>query len=206
LAENAEAIATVLLHECMHCVMAHNERFKAIDPDEADHNVWNVCGDLAINEILDESQMPWTESVTPVRYSNYEDMGIDKSMITETAYATIKAWQQQNQGDERLGNQDSGSVTDNNSREYELEDDDIDKKKFAQKLRGKYAALLDEDKYPKKFFTVNSVSGKPIINTNSKELYDKYFKSDSNHFFLSSIAQIYINELDGYIATDEWND
>jgi hypothetical protein len=89
---------------------------------------------------------------------------------------------------------------------YELEDDDIDKKKFAQKLRGKYAALLDETKYPKKFFTVNSISGKPIINTNDKALYDKYFKSDSNHFFLSSIAQIYINELDGYIATDEWND
>lgn len=124
LAENAEAIATVLLHECMHCVMAHNERFRAIDPDEADHIVWNVCGDLAINEILDESNMPWTESVTPVRYSDHEDMGIDKAMITETAYATVRAWQQQNQDDERLGNQDCGSVADDNARDYELESSD----------------------------------------------------------------------------------
>jgi hypothetical protein len=89
---------------------------------------------------------------------------------------------------------------------WELEDDDINKKEFAQKLRAKYAALLDEEKYPKKFFTINSITGKTIINTNDKKLYDKYFKSDSNHFFLSSIAQIYIDELEGYTATDEWND
>ena len=89
---------------------------------------------------------------------------------------------------------------------WELENDVMDKKKFAKELRAKYAALLNEEKYPKKFFTINSITGKTIINTNDKSLYGKYFGSDSNHFFLSSIAQIYINELDGYIATDEWND
>ena len=124
LAENAEALATVLLHECMHCVMAHNERFAALDKSDIDHNVWNICGDCAINDILDESQMPWTQEVTPVRYSNFEDIGIDKTMITETAYAMVRAWQKGNSDDERLENQDCGSVADNNPREYELESDD----------------------------------------------------------------------------------
>lgn len=124
LAENAEAIATVLLHECMHCVMAHNERFMAIKQSGADHNVWNICGDCAINEILDEAQMPWTEQVTPVRYSNFEDVQIDNSMITETAYAKVLAWCEDNSEDDRFGNQDCGSVADNNPREYELESTD----------------------------------------------------------------------------------
>jgi predicted metal-dependent peptidase len=124
LAENAEALATVLLHECMHCVMAHNERFLALDQSDVDHNVWNVCGDCAINDILDESDMPWTEEVTPVRYSNFEDIGIDKTMITETAYAKVRAWQQGNKDDDRLGSQDCGSVADNNPRDYELDLDD----------------------------------------------------------------------------------
>lgn len=89
---------------------------------------------------------------------------------------------------------------------FELEDDNIDKKGFARTLRNKYAALQNEENYPKKFFTINSISGKTIINTNDKKLYDKYFKSDSNHFFLSSIAQLYIDELDSYTASAEWND
>lgn len=90
---------------------------------------------------------------------------------------------------------------------WELEDDNIKKKEFASSLRNKFVALQDETKYPKKLFTINSAkTGKAIINTNDKKLYDTYFKVDSNHFFLSSIAQLYIDELDGYAASGEWND
>ena len=126
--ENSEALATVLLHEALHCVMSHNQRFENVSQEGKNPLLWNVCGDCAINDILDEQDMPWTEKVTPVRYSDYSDVGINSSMITETAYEKMRIWVKENskQSDPRFDETDCGSVTGGSRRSYELEKDDSD--------------------------------------------------------------------------------
>jgi predicted metal-dependent peptidase len=128
LGENSEALATVLLHEALHCVMSHNQRFENVSQEGRNPLLWNICGDCAINDILDEQDMPWTEKVTPVRYSDYTDVGIESSMITETAYEKMRLWKQENskQSDSRFEQTDCGSVTGGSKRSYELEKDDPD--------------------------------------------------------------------------------
>jgi len=126
MSETPEALATVLLHESMHCLMSHNERFSNVTQIERNPYLWNICGDCAINHVLDESEMPWTEKVTPVRYLNYEDTGIEPSMITETAYAKLLSWRDENnaQDDPRFTPPDCGSIAGGSVREYELEKND----------------------------------------------------------------------------------
>jgi predicted metal-dependent peptidase len=122
LSEDPESLATVLIHEAMHCLMTHNERLASYPEDDRRPHLWNICGDCAINQILDDAEMPWTESVTPVRYSNFEDVGIDKTMITETAYAIMLAWTKENksEADDRFQIRNCGSVAGGSPREYEL--------------------------------------------------------------------------------------
>ena len=69
MSESAEALATVLLHECMHCMFEHGRRFEALPIAGKRNTIWNYAGDCAINQVLDDAHMPWTE-VTPVRYIN----------------------------------------------------------------------------------------------------------------------------------------
>lgn len=135
--ESPEALATVLLHESMHCLMAHNERFASVTDSERNPYIWNICGDCAINHVLDESEMPWTEKVTPVRYFNYEDTGVNQSMITETAYAEMLKWRDENssQDDPRFTPPDCGSVAGGSVREYELEKNDEDAPGFSAEQR-----------------------------------------------------------------------
>ena len=135
--ETPEALATVLLHESMHCLMAHNERFANVTDSERNPFIWNICGDCAINHLLDESGMPWTEKVTPVRYFNYEDTGVNQSMITETAYAEMLKWRDENsaQDDPRFTPPDCGSVAGGSVREYELETNDEDAPGFSAEQR-----------------------------------------------------------------------
>jgi predicted metal-dependent peptidase len=122
LGENSEALATVLLHESLHCLMSHNQRFENVSSENRNNYLWNICGDCAINEILDEQKMPWTEKVTPVRYSDYEDVGITPAMITETAYEKMRQWvaDNPNQPIGRFEQPDCGSVNGGQPRQYEL--------------------------------------------------------------------------------------
>jgi predicted metal-dependent peptidase len=121
MSETAEALATVLLHECMHCMLEHGRRFEALPVANKNNQLWNYAGDCAINQVLDDAHMPWTE-VTPVRYVNIEDQGVDRTMSTEAAYATMVAYQQKNPQAET--GSDCGSVSDGNRRVYELDPDD----------------------------------------------------------------------------------
>lgn len=120
--ESAESLATVLIHESMHCLMAHNERFETLSENNKNPYLWNICADCAINQILDDAKMSWTESITPVRYSNYEDTGINSSMITETAYANLLKWIKDNRAESelRFSPGDCGSAAGGIGREYEL--------------------------------------------------------------------------------------
>ena len=117
MSESAEALATVLLHECMHCMLEHGRRFEALPVATKNHLLWNYAGDCAINQVLDDSKMQWTE-VTPVRYENIEHQGVDRSMSTEAAYRTMVQYQLDHPEEDT--NSDCGSVTGGSKREYEL--------------------------------------------------------------------------------------
>lgn len=123
MSESPEGLATVLIHECMHCLMSHNERFANLPEGERNSYIWNVCADCAINQILDDATMPWTESITPVRYSDYEDTEINSTQITETAYALLMKWVADNKlfSDFRFNPADCGSVVNGVARSYELD-------------------------------------------------------------------------------------
>ena len=65
--ETPEALATVLLHESLHCLMSHSARFASLDQMSGNSIIWNLAGDCSINEILDQSQMVWTSKVFRLR-------------------------------------------------------------------------------------------------------------------------------------------
>lgn len=120
--EDPESLATVLIHESLHCLMAHNERLASYPEDARHPYIWNICGDCAINQILDDAKMTWTESIQPVRYGNYEDVGIEPGMITETAYAKMLDWIQENKAnkDPRFSSANCGSAAGGPSHVYEI--------------------------------------------------------------------------------------
>jgi predicted metal-dependent peptidase len=116
--QTPEALATVLLHECLHCLHQHGTRFHALNQPREDHPLWNVAGDAAINETLDEEKMPWP-SVEPVRYSALKKYGVTMDMTTEGAYFAILDYREQHPQDQGLGS-DCGSIIGGGSRGYEL--------------------------------------------------------------------------------------
>jgi predicted metal-dependent peptidase len=121
MSESAEALATVLLHECMHCMLEHGRRFEALPVVNKNNRIWNYAGDCAINQVLDDAHMQWTE-VTPVRYINIEEQGVDRTMSTEVAYATMVEYRKNHPEAEQ--EHDCGSVSGGSKRQYELEPDD----------------------------------------------------------------------------------
>ena len=121
MSESAEALATVLLHECMHCMFEHGRRFEALPIARKIHTLWNYAGDCAINQVLDDAHMPWTE-VTPVRYVNIEHQGVDRSMPTEAAYKAMVDYQLKHP--DESASSDCGSVSGGKRRQYELDPDD----------------------------------------------------------------------------------
>ena len=118
--QTPEALATVLLHEALHCLHAHAERFRALHRPEA-HVVWNIAGDAGINEILDESAMPWP-SVEPVRIKDLTQFGASKDMTTEAIFFAIMDSEEA----QKLSF-DCGSVVDAQRRGYELPSTDSDR-------------------------------------------------------------------------------
>ena len=121
MSETAEALATVLLHECMHCMYEHGRRFEALPIAKKDNTLWNYAGDCAINQVLDDAHMPWTV-VTPVRYENIAHQGVERSMPTEVAYSVMVDYQLKNP--EENTKSDCGSVSGGGRRQYELDADD----------------------------------------------------------------------------------
>ena len=112
--ESAETLATVFLHECMHCLLSHAPRFESLGAG-ANPLLWNVAGDCSINATLDDASMPWTRSMNPVKIENFKSIGMKDGMTTESMYALL------------LGNADAvhlvldcGSALDADGRSYEL--------------------------------------------------------------------------------------
>lgn len=116
--EEPEALATVLLHEALHCLHHHAARFAALSQPTSLHPLWNIAGDAAINAVLDETAMPWP-TVTPVRYSSLTDYGVTDEQTTEGAYFTLLDYRDTHP-QEFTTSTDCGSVIGGTPRQYEL--------------------------------------------------------------------------------------
>lgn len=118
LGEKPEALATVLLHEAMHCLHSHGARFTALSQPSHLHPTWNCAADAAINDVLDGCDMPWP-TVTPVRYADLQEYGVTTEQTTEGAYFTIMDYRDQHP-EEFTEVADCGSVMGGSTREYEI--------------------------------------------------------------------------------------
>ena len=124
LKHDAETLATMVLHEAMHCLLQHGPRFAAINQPMALHPNWNIAGDLGINETLDEARMPWG-GFTPVRFVQMTEVGIKSDMGSEQIYFKIIKYLEENPGKGRVV-EDCGSVSGGQPRGYELPRTDAD--------------------------------------------------------------------------------
>lgn len=122
--ETSEALATVLLHECLHCLHNHSDRFEILGRPAAEHPLWNYAGDAAINDVLDDANMVWP-SVTPVRYSDLRPYGVEEGMPTEAAFFALRKFRDEHPGFFNSLD-DCGSVAGGHPRDYErsFADDD----------------------------------------------------------------------------------
>jgi predicted metal-dependent peptidase len=124
LRHDAETLATMVLHEAMHCLLQHGPRFAALNQPMVLHPNWNIAGDLGINETLDGARMPWGE-FEPVRFVQMLEMGIKPDMSSEQIYFRILKYLEENP-DKAHWVEDCGSVSGGGSREYELPRSDVD--------------------------------------------------------------------------------
>ena len=118
LEHDAETLATMVLHEAMHCLLQHSPRFAALNQPMVLHANWNIAGDLGINETLDEARMPWG-AFTPVRFVQMLEMGIKPGMSSEEIYFKILKYLEENP-DKAIWVEDCGSVSGGQPRGYEL--------------------------------------------------------------------------------------
>jgi len=152
LEHDAEALATMVLHEALHCVLQHGPRFTAINQPAVLHPNWNIAGDLGINEALDEARLPWGE-FTPVRFVQMLDIKISSKMSTEQIYFRIMKYLEENP-DKGIPVEDCGSVSGGFHRDYEIPRTDGDNSAIKQDqqdvLRDQVAqAVLDHaSKFP----------------------------------------------------------
>jgi len=137
-----EELATVLLHECMHVILRHGDRYAELQnagyyeqfsSAPAYHRlIWNYAGDCSINETLDEMDVIWPKSSPPLRYSLFRKAGLTAKDITETSFFKILEWDKEylatgNPQDSKLNLPcDCGSISDGENRGFEIPVDDED--------------------------------------------------------------------------------
>jgi len=119
-----EVLATMVLHEAMHCINKHGERFQGLSQPSETHDLWNLAGDANINETIDEANMPWGE-FSPVRFNNLSNFGVQRNMTTETAYFVMQRYFEENPR-KVIEVNDCGSVLGGNSRSYEISKRDVE--------------------------------------------------------------------------------
>lgn len=116
--ERPEALATIILHEALHCLHSHADRFSALKQPASLHMLWNFAGDAGINEILDEQRMPWPKA-EPVRFADLVTYGARPTMTTEGVFFALL-----DNSPEDSPHADCGSGSGGARREYELPDGD----------------------------------------------------------------------------------
>ena len=124
LEQSPEVLATMVLHEAMHCVSQHSLRFDALGQGGDLHTTWNIAGDANINQVLDEAKMPWGE-FDPVRFEGLEKYGVSSEMSTESAFFSMLKYFEANPN-EKSEPSDCGSVMGGGVRQYEAPRTDAD--------------------------------------------------------------------------------
>ncbi len=113
-----EVLATGLLHEVMHCIMRHSERFNDLNQEDHFHPYWNYVGDTSINAILDEAKIPWGD-FEPVRYSSLTKYSVLPTDIAEGAFFKMKTAIEESQK-KSPKNLECGSSSGGTGRNYEV--------------------------------------------------------------------------------------
>ena len=116
--QTAEVLATMVLHEALHCINQHGRRFESLNQPSEMHDAWNMSGDANINQTLDEANFPWGD-FSPVRFETLKTYGVENGMTTETAFFKILKHFEKNP-EEPKNLSDCGSVSGGNSRGYEI--------------------------------------------------------------------------------------
>ena len=116
--QTPEALATMVLHEALHCVNQHGPRFRALTQPSERHVAWNSAGDVGINHVLDEAHMPWGD-FEPLRFSHLSKFDVKPEMATEKIFFTIVDYINEHP-DEFQSQSDCGSVVGGKARDYEI--------------------------------------------------------------------------------------
>ena len=119
-----EVLATMVLHEALHCVSKHSARFEALGREDTSHEIWNLSGDANINQMLDDAKMPWGE-FDPVRYESLAKYGVKGGMTTELTFFTMVKYFEDNPS-KNPDHSDCGGVTGGSARGYEIPKSDMD--------------------------------------------------------------------------------
>ncbi len=116
--QTPEALATMVLHEALHCVNQHGPRFRALAQPSEMHVAWNSAGDVGINHVLDDAGMPWGD-FEPLRFTHLSKFEVKPEMATEKIYFTIVEYINEHP-DEFPEASDCGSVIGGTARNYEI--------------------------------------------------------------------------------------
>ena len=122
--QTAEALATMVLHEALHCVNQHGPRFRALSQSRHLHVTWNFAGDVGINHVLDRAQMPWGD-FEPLRFTHLSKFDVNPEMGTEEIFFTIVEYYEQHP-EEVDQFSDCGSIIGGEARDYEISRGDSD--------------------------------------------------------------------------------
>ena len=122
--QTAEALATMVLHEALHCVNQHGPRFRALSQSRHLHVTWNFAGDVGINHVLDRAQMPWGD-FEPLRFTHLSKFDVNPEMGTEKIFFTIVEYYEQHP-EEVDQFSDCGSIIGGEARDYEISRGDSD--------------------------------------------------------------------------------
>ena len=120
--QSPEVLATMVLHEGMHCVLQHGARFGALKQQSQHHSLWNLAGDANINEVLDQAHMPWGE-FPPVRFETLGKYGVVTAMTTEQSFFQMIKYFEEHPEESDEGS-DCGAVSGGQSRSYEIPKND----------------------------------------------------------------------------------
>lgn len=80
---STDEVAGVLLHEISHVVRLHADRARAAFVDARTHRIWNIAGDLEINDDLLADGVPLPQPVTP------KSLGLPRGKAAEFYYGRL---------------------------------------------------------------------------------------------------------------------
>jgi predicted metal-dependent peptidase len=117
--EEVEGLATVLLHESLHCLHAHSDRYERLHLGDTYRYLWNVAADAVINAVLDGEDMPWP-SVRPIRFEDLRPFGVKDTMTTEGAFHALVGTEGSSLPPSHPIVVECGSISSSGRRMYEL--------------------------------------------------------------------------------------